>query len=105
MKLIKKVKGGKTHEKISEEVKQYIKDKVDDDCTLSLKRITILVKEKYDLEISQTSAFKCLKKLHTLKNLRVYQRDEYCKLHHHKKRIYAERFMQIEKNYPDIHVF
>ena len=44
-------------------MKQYIKDKIDDDCALSLKKITILVKGKYDLEISQTSPFKYLKKI------------------------------------------
>ena len=36
----KKEKGGKKHEKITEDVKQYVKNTVDEYCTISLQKIT-----------------------------------------------------------------
>jgi len=35
--LNKKEKGGKKHEKMTEDVKQYVRNTVDEDCTISLK--------------------------------------------------------------------
>ena len=64
-------KGGKTYSKVTEDIRDYISGIVDEDCTLSLRKISGILLENKKVYLSTTTIFNCLKFMYyTLKLLK-----------------------------------
>ncbi|KAF7685295.1 hypothetical protein CDIK_3956 [Cucumispora dikerogammari] len=99
--LYKKKKGGLTHHKITLEIKEFINQEVDADCTVSLRKICNRVLTVKDVTVSTSTVFNCLRDLHyslkILKSIPV-RRNEADVIE--SRFICAQEFLQIEENYP-----
>ncbi|KAF7691481.1 hypothetical protein CDIK_2580 [Cucumispora dikerogammari] len=60
----KNKKEGRTHHKITVEIKEFIKQEVDADCTVSLRKICNQILTVKSVTVSTTTVFNCLRDLH-----------------------------------------
>ncbi|KII71644.1 hypothetical protein RF11_04986 [Thelohanellus kitauei] len=70
----KENRGGRTHFKVNEEIKTFVRELVDENCGLSLKQICQNVATRFDITLSETTIHNCLGQMHySLKAIHIIQ--------------------------------
>ncbi|KII70625.1 hypothetical protein RF11_06980 [Thelohanellus kitauei] len=102
----KENRGGRTHFKVNEEIKTFIRELVDENCGLSLKQICQNVATRFDITLSETTIHNCLGQMHySLKAIHIIptRRNDpntICIRNH-----FAHSFLRLEENYPDEQIY
>jgi len=93
-------RGGIRNLKVTDEIKNFILFSVDEDCTMSLRKICLLVKERFAISISQMTVHNTLKALHyTLKCIRKVPEKRLATSNVELRKIYGDEFLIIEENF------
>lgn len=94
-------RGGLRKEKMTNEIKEFVSQNVDENCTLSLKRITTLIMDRFGVSVSTTTVFNCLKSLnYSLKSLKLIPQRRNAGDVLNTRKTYSEEFQRIEESYP-----
>jgi len=104
--IVKSQRGGKTYEKITPQIKEFIQNEVDDNCTITLKKLKKLVLLKFQVTICEATIHNNLKAMHySLKMLKLIPERRNNANTIEMRKQYAIEFEKITDNYPDTNIF
>ncbi|KII69549.1 hypothetical protein RF11_00429 [Thelohanellus kitauei] len=102
----KENRGGRTHFKVNEEIKTFIRELVDENCWLSLKQICQNVATRFDITLSETTIHNCLEQMHySLKAIHIIPTRRNDPNTICIRNQFAHSFLRLEENYPDEQIY
>ena len=97
--------GGDRRSKLTPDMKQFLLDEVNRNCTVTLAQLKDLISEKYNITVSISTINRCLDEFHyTLKKITTVPERRNCHSTIQSRKIYADKFRNLEVETSDINL-